>query len=144
MESWTQWLRPEHVRIGRLVLAVHQHAAEDVHEGCRWVASRPLHGGGKVALTVVAPDVEVQAVRGYPRASLGLLFGPRRMEEPGAGVWHAAGVEQDDQGVAPPGVVGGPLFATAVVEVLMGALVEALPSAAGDGSSLSGKGWCGP
>ena len=36
-------------------------------------------------------------------------------------------MEQVDQGVARSGLVGGPLFATAVVEVLVAALVEALP-----------------
>ena len=41
------------------------------------------------------------------------------------GVPRAGGKEQVDQGVGPSRVVGGPLFAAAVVEVLIGALVEA-------------------
>ena len=69
----------------------------------------------------------MQAVRGHPRAGVGVLFSPPGVNEPQAGVQRAAGVEQVDQGIAPSGVVGGPLFAAAVVEVLMGALVEALP-----------------
>ena len=40
---------------------------------------------------------------------------------------HAGGVEEVDQGVAQPKVVGELLLAAAVVEVLVGALVEALP-----------------
>ena len=36
-------------------------------------------------------------------------------------------MEKVDQGVAPPGVVGGPLFAAVVVEVLIDALVGAIP-----------------
>ena len=37
-------------------------------------------------------------------------------------VWEEVG-----QGIAPPGVVGGPLLMAAVMEVFIGALVEALP-----------------
>ena len=40
---------------------------------------------------------------------------------------HRGGVEQFYQGVAPPGVVGGRFPVTAVVKVLIGALVEAFP-----------------
>ena len=58
---------------------------------------------------------------------MGVLFGPRGVDEPQAGVPRAGGVEQVEQGVAPPGVVGGLLLAAAVVEVLVGALVEAVP-----------------
>ena len=75
----------------------------------------------------VVPYVEVHAVRGHPWAGVGVMFGPRGMDEPQAGVPRAGGVEQVDQGVPPPGVVSGPLPATAVVEVLVGALFEALP-----------------
>ena len=46
------------------------------------------------------------------------------MDEPQAGVPRAFRVEQADQGVVPSGVVAGSLFATAVVEVLIGALLE--------------------
>ena len=88
---------------------------------------RPLCGGGQAALTAVAPDVGVQAVRGHLRASVGVLLSAFGVDEPQAGVPCAGGVEKVDQGVAPPGVVSGPLFAAAVVEVLSGALVGALP-----------------
>ena len=87
---------------------------------------RPLRGGGKAALTAVAPDLEVQAVRGHLQASVGLLLCPPLVEEPQARVPRAGGVEKVDQGVARPRVVGGPLFAAAVVEVFIGALVGAL------------------
>ena len=74
---WAQGLGPRDVHIGSLVFAVHQHVTEDVHEG-RWrVIRRPLRPGGQVVLAAVAPYVEVQAVRGHPRASVGVLFGPR-------------------------------------------------------------------
>ena len=71
--------------------------------------------------------MEVQAVQGHLQASVGVLNSPREVDEPQAGVLPAGGVEKGDQGVAPPRVVRGPLFAAAVVEVLIGALVEALP-----------------
>ena len=71
--------------------------------------------------------MEVQAVGGHLRASVGVLLSPRGVDASQAGVPPAGGVEKVDQGVAPPEVVGGPLFAAAVVEVLIGALVEALP-----------------
>ena len=69
----------------------------------------------------------MQAVRGRQWASVGVLLSPRGVDEPQAGVPRAGGVEQVDQGVAPSGVVGGPLLATALVQVLVGAPVEALP-----------------
>ena len=69
----------------------------------------------------------MQAVQGHPQAGVGVLFSTHAVNEPQGGVPRAAGVEQADQGVAPSGVVGGPQFATAVVEVLIGALVEAFP-----------------
>ena len=59
--------------------------------------------------------------------SVGVLFGPRGMEKPHAGVPRAGGMEEVHLGVAPPGVISGPLLATAVLEVLIGALVEAPP-----------------
>ena len=71
--------------------------------------------------------MEVQAVQAHLWASVGVLSTPCGVDEHQAGVPRAGGVEQVDQGVAPLGVVGGPLFATAVVEVLIGALVEGLP-----------------
>ena len=43
------------------------------------------------------------------------------------GVPRAGGVEKVDQSVAPPGVVAGLLLAAAVVEVFIGALIEAFP-----------------
>ena len=91
-----------------------------------WYAA-PCVGGGQAALTAVAPDVEVQAVRGHLRASVGVLLSPCGLDEPQAGVLRAGGVAKVDQGVTPPGVLGGPLFAAAVVEVLIGTLVETLP-----------------
>ena len=111
----------------RLVFAVRQHLGEDVHEGRRRLVCRLLRWGGQPALTAVAPEVELKAVRGHPRASVGVLFSPRVVDEPQAGVPRAGGVEQVAKGVAPSGVVGWLLFATAVVEVLIGALVDALP-----------------
>ena len=88
---------------------------------------RALRRGGYPALTAVAPNVGVQAVRAHPWASVGVLSTPCGVDEHQAGIARAGGVEQVDQGVAPSGVVGGPLFVTAVVEVLVGALVEAPP-----------------
>ena len=57
---------------------------------------------------------------------MGILLSPRGLDEPRTGVPRAGGVEEVDHGVAPPGVVAGPLFATAVVEMFVSALVEAL------------------
>ena len=78
-------------------------------------------------MTAVAPDVKVQAVWGHPWASMGVLLSPRGVDESQAGVLHAGGVEEVDQSVAPPGVVGGLLLAAAIVKVFIGALVEAFP-----------------
>ena len=88
---------------------------------------RPLRWGGQTALTAVATDVEVQVIRSHPWSSVGVLLSPRGVDEPQAGVPRAGGGEKVDQSVAPPGVVGGLLFAAAVVEVLIGALVGAFP-----------------
>ena len=71
--------------------------------------------------------MEVQAVRGHPWASVGVLLSPLGVDESQAGVLRAGGVEEVDQGVAPPGVVGGILLTAAIVEVFIGALVEAFP-----------------
>ena len=71
--------------------------------------------------------MKVQAVWGHPWASVGILLSPRGVDESQAGVPRAGGVEEVDQSVAPPGVVGGLLLAAAVVEVFIGALVEAFP-----------------
>ena len=71
--------------------------------------------------------MEVQAVRGHPWAGVGVLLSPRGVDESQARVPCAGGVEEVDQGVAPPGVVGGLLLAAATVEVFIGALVEAFP-----------------
>ena len=76
---------------------------------------------------MVAPDVEVQAVQGHPWAVVCVLLSPRGVDESQAGVPSAGGVEEVDQGVAPPGLVGGLLLAAAIVEVFIGALVEAFP-----------------
>ena len=71
--------------------------------------------------------MEVQAVQGHPWASVGVLLSPRGVEESQAGVPCAGGVEEVDQGVTPAGVVGGLLLAAAIVEVFIGASVEAFP-----------------
>ena len=71
--------------------------------------------------------MKVQAVRGHPWASVGVLLSPRGVDESRAGVLRASGVEEVDQSVAPPGVVGGLLLTAARVEVFIGALVEAFP-----------------
>ena len=71
--------------------------------------------------------MEVQAVWGHPWAGVGVLLSPRGLDESQAGVPRAVGVEEVDQGVAPPGVVGGLLLTAAIVEVFIGALVEAFP-----------------
>ena len=69
--------------------------------------------------------MEVQAIRGHLWAGVGVLLSPCGVDESQAGVPCAGGVEEVDQGVAPPGVVGGLLLAAAIVEVFIGALVEA-------------------
>ena len=97
------------------MLAVHEYVAEDVQEGRWWVVCRPLSGGRQAAPTAVALDVEVQAVRGHPRASVGVPLSPRGVDEPQAGVPRAGGVEKVDQSVAPPGVVGSLLFAATLL-----------------------------
>ena len=66
------------------------------------------------------------------------------MDEPQAGVSCASGVEEVDQGVVLPGVVGAPLFPTAVVEVCIGALVEALPYRCSPLVVIVGEGCCSP
>ena len=88
---------------------------------------RPLRGGGQPVPTAVTPNVKVQAVRGHLWASVGVLLSPRGFDEPQAGVPRAGGVEEVDQSVAPPGVVGGLLLAATIVQVFIGALVEAFP-----------------
>ena len=124
---WAQRLGPRHIRGRFLVLTAREYLTEDVQEGRRWVVCRPLRGGGPTAPTAVAPDVKVQAARGHPCSSVGVLLSPRGPDEPEAGVPRAGGLEKVDQSVVPPGSVGGLLFAAAVVEVLIGALVEAFP-----------------
>ena len=62
-----------------------------------------------------------------PRAGVGVLLSPRGVDEPQAGVPRVGSVEHLDYGIAPSGMVDGPLLAAAVVEVLIGALVEAVP-----------------
>ena len=60
----------------------------------------------------------MQAVWGHPWASVGVLLSPRGVD---------GGVEEMDQGLAPSGLVGGLLLAAAIVEVFIGAMVEAFP-----------------
>ena len=124
---WAQSLGRHDIRVRFLVLTVREYVSEDVQEGRQWVVCGPLRGGGQTALTAVAPDVKVQAARGHPWASVGVLRSPRGVDEPQVGVPRAGAVEKVDQSVAPPRVVGGLLFAAAVVEVLISALVEAFP-----------------
>ena len=71
--------------------------------------------------------MEVQDVQGHPWAGVGVLLSPRGVDESQAGVPCAGGVEEVDQGVAPPRVVGGLLLAAVIVEVFIDALVEAFP-----------------
>ena len=71
--------------------------------------------------------MEVQAVWGHRWAGAGVLLSPRGVDESQAGVPRAGGVEEADQGIPPPGVVGGLALTAAIVEVFIGALVEALP-----------------
>ena len=101
-------------------------------------------GGGQVACLAVPPYVEVRSIRGHPLAGVGVLLGPHEVDELEAVVLCAGGVEEIGQGLVPPRLAPGPLFPLVVVEVLLLALVEVLLTAAGQGSSLSGKGWCGP
>ena len=84
--------------------------------------------------------MEVQAVRGHPWAGVGVLLSPRGVDESQAGVSRAHGVEEMDQGVAPPGIVGGLLLAAAIVEVFIGALVEAFPHRRRPGVVVVGEG----
>ena len=101
------------------MLAFREYVAEDVHEG-RWrVVRRPPRGGGQAVPAAVAPDVEVQAVWGHPWAGVGVLLSPRGVDESQAGVPRAGGVEEVGQGIAPPGVVGGPLLMAAIMEVFI-------------------------
>ena len=80
------------------------------------------------------------AGRGHPWARVGVLFSPRGVDESQAGVPCAGCVEEVDQGVAPPGVVGGLLLAAAIVEVFIGALVEAFPHCRGPRVVVVGEG----
>ena len=84
--------------------------------------------------------MKVQAIRGDPWASVGVLLSPRGVDEPQAGVPRAGGVEEVDQSVAPTGVVGGLLLAAAIVKVFIGALVEAFPHRRGPRVVVVGSG----
>ena len=90
-----------------------------------WYAAN-LVKAGEFALTAPAAHIEVQAVRGHWRTRVGVLFGPTGVDQLQAGVSCAGDAEQVDQGLAPPGVVLGPLPGSAVLEVLLGAFVETL------------------
>ena len=81
-----QGLGPCHIRVRLLMLAFREYVAEDVHEGCRRVVRRPPRGGEWAAQAAVAPDVEVQAVRGHPLAGVGILLSPRGVDQSQAGV----------------------------------------------------------
>ena len=56
-----------------------------------------------------------------------VLLSPLGVDEPQAGVSRAGGAEEVDRSVAPPGVVGGLLLVATIVQVFIGALVEAFP-----------------
>ena len=71
--------------------------------------------------------MEVQAVLGHPWAGVGVSLSPRGVDESQGGVLRAVGVEEVDQGVAPAGMVGALLLTAAIVEVFIGASVEAFP-----------------
>ena len=88
--------------------------------------------------------MKVQAVQGHPWASVGVLLGPRGVDESQAGVPRAGGVEEVDQSVAPPGVVGGLLLAAAIMKVFIGAQVEVVPHRRQPRVVVVGEGWCGP
>ena len=75
---------------------------------------------------------------------MGVLLSPRGMDEPQEGVPCAGGVEKVDHGVALPGLVGGLLFGAAVVEVLIGALVEAFPHCCRPRVVVAGEGMVRP
>ena len=122
-----QGLGPRHIRVRLSVLALREYVLEDVHEGRLRVVRHTPRWGGQAAPAAVAPDVEVQAVRGHPWAGVGVLLSPCGVDESQAGVPCADGVGEVDQGVAPPGVVGGLLLLAAIAEVFIGALVEAFP-----------------
>ena len=80
-----QGLRPRHIRVRLSVLAFREYVVKDVHEGRRRVVRRLPRGGGWAAPAAVAPDVEVQAVRGHPWAAVGVLLSPRGVDESQAG-----------------------------------------------------------
>ena len=86
----------------------------------------------------------MEAVRSHPWASVGALLSPPGMNEPQAGVPRAGGVEKVDQSVAPPGAVGGLILAAAVVEVFIGALLEAFPHCCQPRVVFVGKGLVQP
>ena len=71
--------------------------------------------------------MKAQDVRGRPWASVGVQLSPLGVDESQAGIPRAGGVEEADQSVAAPVVAGGLLLAAAIVEVFIGALVEAFP-----------------
>ena len=71
-----QGLGPRHIRVRLSVLAFREYVVEDVHEGRRRAVRRPPRGGVYAAPAAVVPDVKVQAVRGHPWASVGVLLSP--------------------------------------------------------------------
>ena len=99
-----------HARVGCLVFAIHQDVAKDVYEPHRWLLRRPLRWGGWVALTAVAPHVELQAVQGHQRAGLIVLFGTRGVDEPQAGVPCAGGWKKLTRVSYHPGLLSGPCW----------------------------------
>ena len=123
-----QGLRPCHIRVRLLVLAFREYPVEDVHQGRRQVVRRPPAWGGRGRPGGGRPR---RGGAGRPGSSVGRCGRPAVLpggvDESQAGVTRAGGVEEVDQGVAPPGVVGGLLLAAAIVEVFIGALIEALP-----------------
>ena len=108
------------------MFAVYRGVLKNLHEGCWRVVCYSAGRQGRVALAAVAANMEVQNIRCHPRACVGVLLGPGRVNEPQAGVQAAGGVEQVAEGLAPFGPVHGSLLSATVVEVLFGALVETL------------------
>ena len=71
--------------------------------------------------------MKVQAVKGHLWATVGVLLSPCGVDESQAGVPRVRAVEEVDQSVVPPGVIGGLLLAVAMVKVFIGVLIEAFP-----------------
>ena len=74
-----------------------------------------------------SPQREGAGRPGSPMGQCGRAAWPSLGGRVSGGVPRAGRVEEVDQSVAPPGVVGGLLLAAAIVKVFIGALFEAFP-----------------